>query len=93
VRSVAACGGKIGDSTTAIEQAATASDAGTITISGSAVDSVFPQATFQSCLAVTPDVVNLNNLTASTTVNFVGTGTDAITNCAPAAMAPPPARS
>ena len=40
---------------------------------------------FHSCLTVTPSIVNLNNLTASTTVNFVGSGTDPILNCAPAA--------
>ena len=39
---------------------------------------------FQSCLVITPDVVNLNNLTASTTVSFLGTGTNVVTNCAPA---------
>jgi hypothetical protein len=39
---------------------------------------------FQSCLVITPDVVNLNNLTASTTVNFLGTGNNVVTNCAPA---------
>jgi Carboxypeptidase regulatory-like domain len=39
---------------------------------------------FQSCLVITPDVVNLNNLTASTTVNFLGSGNNVITNCAPA---------
>jgi hypothetical protein len=36
------------------------------------------------CLAFAPSVVNLNNLTASTTVNFTGSGTDGITNCEPA---------
>jgi hypothetical protein len=39
---------------------------------------------FQSCLVIAPDVVNLNNLSASTTVNFLGTGNNVITNCAPA---------
>jgi hypothetical protein len=39
---------------------------------------------FQSCLVITPDVVNLNHLTASTTVNFLGTGNNVVTNCAPA---------
>jgi hypothetical protein len=39
---------------------------------------------FQTCLVITPDVVNLNNLTASTTVNFLGSGNNVITNCAPA---------
>jgi hypothetical protein len=40
---------------------------------------------FQSCLTLTPSVVNLNDLTASTTVNFVGAGNNIVTNCAPAA--------
>lgn len=39
---------------------------------------------FQSCLVVTPSIVNLNKLTTSTVVNFVGSGNDPITNCAPA---------
>lgn len=39
---------------------------------------------FQSCLVVTPSIVNLNKLTTSTVVNFVGSGSDPITNCAPA---------
>ena len=37
------------------------------------------------CLTFTPDVVNLNNLTANATVNFVGSGNDPITNCSPLA--------
>jgi carboxypeptidase family protein len=40
---------------------------------------------FHSCLTVTPSIVNLNNLTTSTNINFVGSGTDAILNCAPSA--------
>jgi hypothetical protein len=40
---------------------------------------------FHSCLTVTPSIVNLNNLTASTNIPFVGSGTDAITNCSPSA--------
>ncbi len=44
----------------------------------------FFQPPFQSCLTITPDVVNLNSLTESTTVNFLGSGNNAITNCAPA---------
>jgi hypothetical protein len=36
------------------------------------------------CLTFAPSVVNLNNLTANTTVNFIGSGNDAITNCEPA---------
>ncbi len=44
----------------------------------------FFQPPFQSCLTITPDVVNLNDLTASTTVNFFGAGNNAIINCAPA---------
>jgi hypothetical protein len=40
---------------------------------------------FHSCLSVTPSIVNLNNLTASTNISFVGSGTDAILNCSPAA--------
>jgi len=39
---------------------------------------------FSSCLAFSPSIVNLNNLTANTVVNILGTGTDVITNCAPA---------
>jgi hypothetical protein len=44
----------------------------------------FFQPPFQSCLTITPDVVNLNNQKTSTVVNFLGTGTNFITNCAPA---------
>jgi hypothetical protein len=40
---------------------------------------------FQSCLTVTPSIVNLNNLTTSTNIQFVGSGTDSTTNCSPAA--------
>lgn len=39
---------------------------------------------FQSCLTITPDVVNLNDLKTDTTVNFVGAGNNVVTNCAPA---------
>jgi hypothetical protein len=35
------------------------------------------------CLSFDPGVVNLNNLTASTTVNFTGSGNDVVTNCEP----------
>lgn len=35
------------------------------------------------CLAFDPDVVNLNNLTNSTTVNFIGSGDNFVTNCEP----------
>jgi hypothetical protein len=35
------------------------------------------------CLSFAPDVVNVNNLSANTTVNFVGSGNNAITNCEP----------
>jgi hypothetical protein len=38
---------------------------------------------YTSCLTITPSVVNLNNLTANTTVNFTGAGNDGILNCAP----------
>jgi hypothetical protein len=48
-------------------------------------DANFFQPPFQSCLTITPSVVNLNDLTASTVINFVGAGNDVITNCAPAA--------
>jgi hypothetical protein len=37
------------------------------------------------CLAFAPSVANLNNLTANTTVNFIGSGNNGITNCEPAA--------
>jgi hypothetical protein len=40
---------------------------------------------FHSCLTVTPSIVNLNNLTASTNISFIGSGTDPILNCSPAA--------
>lgn len=39
------------------------------------------------CLTFSPSVVNLNNLTANTTVDFVGSGNDQITNCEPASSA------
>ena len=45
----------------------------------------FFQPPFHSCLTVTPSIVNLNNLTASTNISFVGSGTDPILNCSPAA--------
>ena len=38
---------------------------------------------YTSCLAFEPSVVNLNNLATGTTVNFLGSGTDVVTNCAP----------
>ncbi len=38
---------------------------------------------FHSCLTITPSVVNLNNLTASTNIQFVGSGTDQVLNCSP----------
>jgi hypothetical protein len=37
------------------------------------------------CLTFDPGVVNLNNLTTNATVNFVGSGNDAVTNCRPPA--------
>jgi hypothetical protein len=36
------------------------------------------------CLTFSPGVVNLNNLNANATVNFVGSGNDLIANCEPA---------
>jgi hypothetical protein len=39
---------------------------------------------FHSCLTVTPSIVNLNNLTQSTNIQFVGSGTDSTLNCTPA---------
>jgi hypothetical protein len=36
-----------------------------------------------SCTTFQPSVVNLNNLTASTKVNFLGSGNNIITNCQP----------
>ena len=39
---------------------------------------------FSTCLSITPDVVNLNNLTKSTVINFLGTGNNFVLNCAPA---------
>jgi len=43
------------------------------------------QPPFQTCLTVTPSIVNLNNLKSSTTLQFVGSGTDPVTNCSPSA--------
>jgi hypothetical protein len=40
---------------------------------------------FQTCLVVTPSIVNLNNLTTSINIPFVGSGTDPVTNCSPSA--------
>jgi hypothetical protein len=40
---------------------------------------------FHSCLTVTPSLVHLNNLTTSTNISFVGSGTDPILNCSPSA--------
>ncbi len=40
---------------------------------------------FHSCLTITPSIVNLNNLTQSTNIQFAGNGTDPILNCSPAA--------
>ena len=39
------------------------------------------------CLTFSPSIENLNNLTANATVNFVGSGNDAITNCEPSSSA------
>ena len=39
---------------------------------------------FSSCLSFSPSIVNLNNLTTSTVVNILGSGTNVVTNCAPA---------
>jgi hypothetical protein len=39
---------------------------------------------FSTCLSITPDVVNLNNLKTSTVINFLGTGNNFVLNCAPA---------
>jgi hypothetical protein len=44
----------------------------------------FYQPPFQSCLTLTPSIVNLNNLTTDAVQNFVGSGTSAFFNCAPA---------
>jgi hypothetical protein len=38
---------------------------------------------FHSCLTITPSIVNLNNLTTSTNIPFVGSGTDQVLNCSP----------
>jgi hypothetical protein len=37
-----------------------------------------------SCLAFSPSVINLNNITTSQTETFIGSGNDPITNCYPA---------
>ena len=57
---------------------------GSYSITAAGSDNFF-QPPFHSCLTVTPSIVNLNNLTASTNISFVGSGTDAILNCSPSA--------
>jgi hypothetical protein len=57
---------------------------GSYSLTAAGSDNFF-QPPFHSCLTVTPSIVNLNNLTASTNISFVGSGTDAIVNCSPAA--------
>ncbi len=57
---------------------------GSYSITAAGSDNFF-QPPFHSCLTVTPSIVNLNNLTTSTNINFVGSGTDAILNCSPSA--------
>jgi hypothetical protein len=57
---------------------------GSYSITAAGSDNFF-QPPFHSCLTITPSIVNLNNLTASTNIPFVGSGTDAILNCSPAA--------
>ncbi|HEY5957011.1 MAG TPA: carboxypeptidase regulatory-like domain-containing protein, partial [Polyangiaceae bacterium] len=42
---------------------------------------------FHSCLAITPSIVNLNNLTQDTNIPMTGSGTDGILNCSPSAAA------
>jgi hypothetical protein len=37
-----------------------------------------------SCLAFSPSVINLNNITSNQTATFIGSGNDPITNCYPA---------
>jgi hypothetical protein len=57
---------------------------GSYSLTAAGSDNFF-QPPFHSCLTVTPSIVNLNNLTASTNISFVGSGTDPILNCSPAA--------
>jgi hypothetical protein len=57
---------------------------GSYSLTAAGSDNFF-QPPFHSCLTVTPSIVNLNNLTASTNIAFTGSGTDAILNCSPAA--------
>jgi hypothetical protein len=59
---------------------------GSYSLTAAGSDNFF-QPPFHSCLTVTPSIVNLNNLTASTSIKFVGSGTDAILNCSPSAAA------
>lgn len=47
----------------------------------------FFQPPFHSCLTITPSIINLNNLTTSTNIDFTGAGTDSILNCSPPASA------
>ncbi|MBV9950263.1 MAG: carboxypeptidase regulatory-like domain-containing protein [Myxococcales bacterium] len=42
---------------------------------------------FESCLTLTPSIVNLNNLTQSTNIQIVGSGTDSVLNCTPPSQA------
>jgi len=58
---------------------------GSYSITAAGSDNFF-QPPFHSCLTVTPSIVNLNNLTQSTNLSFVGTGTDTITNCSPSSQ-------
>jgi hypothetical protein len=58
---------------------------GSYSITAQGNDNFF-QPPFHSCLTVTPSIVNLNNLTASTNLSFVGSGTDAILNCSPSSQ-------
>lgn len=48
---------------------------GSYSLTAAGSDNFF-QPPFHSCLTVTPSIVNLNNLTASTNISFVGSGTD-----------------
>ena len=57
---------------------------GSYSLTAAGSDNFF-QPPFHSCLTVTPSIVNLNNLTTSTNISFVGSGTDAILNCSPSA--------
>lgn len=58
---------------------------GSYSITAQGSDNFF-QPPFHSCLTVTPSIVNLNNLTQSTNLSFVGTGTDTILNCSPSSQ-------